>query len=202
VARFAAVVLAGGAGRRMGRSDKPSIVVGGRSLRDRVLDAVAGAETTVVVGGSADVPAGVRYTREEPPGGGPVAAVAAGLTAVGPAASRVLVVAGDLPLLTADAVTVLADALSTADGALFVDRDGRRQLLCGMWRAEALRQRLGDMADQPGGGVRGASMRALVEPLRVVEVSWAGDGPPPWYDCDTDEDLRKVREWLTAKRAG
>jgi molybdopterin-guanine dinucleotide biosynthesis protein A len=186
----------------MGGSDKPSEVVAGRSMRDRVLDAVGAADPRVVVGGSVEVPAGVGYTREEPAGGGPVAAVAAGLAMVGDDASEVAVVAGDLPLLTADAVAILRRRLSTAEGALFVDRNGRRQLLCGVWRAESLRRRLGDMASDRGGGMRGPSMRVLVEPLDTVEVEWAEDGLPPWFDCDTDDDLRKVREWLTAKSAG
>jgi molybdenum cofactor guanylyltransferase len=202
VAGFAAVVLAGGSARRMGGSDKPSVDVAGRSMRDRVLDALAAADPTVVVGGNAKVPAGVGYTREEPAGGGPVAAVAAGLAMAGNDAAEVAVVAGDLPLLTADAVGVLRRHLSTADGALFVDRDGRRQLLCGVWRAESLRRRVADMTSGPGEGMRGPSMRALLEPLNTVEVQWTEDGPPPWFDCDTDDDLRRVREWLTAKSAG
>jgi molybdopterin-guanine dinucleotide biosynthesis protein A len=182
----------------MGGSDKPALVVAGRSLRDRVLDAVADADPRVVVGGRADVPAGVGYTREDPPGGGPVAAVAAGLAALGPRPRYVALVAGDLPMLTTAAVATLRSSLSTADGALFVDGDGRRQLLCGVWRAEPQRRRITQLAAE----VHGASMRALVEPLRVVEVSWAGDGPSPWYDCDTEDDLRKVREWLTVRRVG
>ena len=202
VAGFAAVVLAGGLGRRMGGSDKPSVLVAGRSLRDRVLDALAGADSRVVVGGSGDVPDGVGYTREEPPGGGPVAAVAAGLAAIGRDSRDAVVVAGDLPLLTASAVSALRERLSTADGALFVDQDGRRQLLCGAWRADALRQSVAELARGRAGGLSGASMRALVRSLDVVEVSWDGAGPPPWFDCDTDDDLRRVREWLTAEKAG
>ncbi|MDG4822110.1 molybdenum cofactor guanylyltransferase [Asanoa sp. WMMD1127] len=197
VAGFAAVVLAGGSARRMGGSDKPSIIVAGRSMRDRVLDAVAAADPRVVVGGSADVPDGVRYTREQPQGGGPVAAIAAGLAATGQATRELIIVAGDLPLLTTDAVTKLRTKLSTMDAALFVDQDRRRQLLCGVWRADALRRRIAEL----GSGVHGASMRALIEPLTVVEVEWAGADPPPWFDCDTEDDLRKVREWLTAREA-
>ncbi|HEV7709776.1 MAG TPA: NTP transferase domain-containing protein [Asanoa sp.] len=202
MAGFAAVVLAGGSGRRMGGSDKPSVLVAGRSMRDRVLDALAGADSRVVVGGSGDVPDGVGYTRENPPGGGPVAAVAAGLAAIGRDSRDVAIVAGDLPLLTPGAVSALRDRLSTADGALFVDEDGRRQLLCGVWRADALRHSIAELARGRTGGLSGASMRALVQPLDVVEVSWDGAGPPPWFDCDTEDDLRRVREWLTAEKAG
>ncbi|MBT2472738.1 NTP transferase domain-containing protein, partial [Streptomyces sp. ISL-66] len=48
---YDAIVLAGGAARRLGGADKPGLLVGGRPLLDRVLDACADARTTVVVGG-------------------------------------------------------------------------------------------------------------------------------------------------------
>ncbi|MEU9382801.1 NTP transferase domain-containing protein, partial [Streptomyces sp. NPDC048279] len=40
---YDAIVLAGGAARRLGGADKPSVRVGGRPLLDRVLTACAGA---------------------------------------------------------------------------------------------------------------------------------------------------------------
>lgn len=48
---YDAIVLAGGAAKRLGGADKPGIRVGGRALLDRVLAACADASTTVVVGG-------------------------------------------------------------------------------------------------------------------------------------------------------
>ncbi|MCM3926296.1 NTP transferase domain-containing protein, partial [Frankia sp. AiPs1] len=47
-----ALVLAGGAAHRLGGRDKPAVVVGGTTLLDRVLAAVAGAgiERVVIVG--------------------------------------------------------------------------------------------------------------------------------------------------------
>ncbi|MGO4426310.1 NTP transferase domain-containing protein, partial [Streptomyces sp. MCAF7] len=47
---YDAVILAGGAARRLGGADKPALRVGARPLLDRVLDACRGAERTVVVG--------------------------------------------------------------------------------------------------------------------------------------------------------
>lgn len=47
---YDAIVLAGGAAKRLGGADKPGVLVGGRALLDRVLGACAGAGTTVVVG--------------------------------------------------------------------------------------------------------------------------------------------------------
>lgn len=48
---YDAVVLAGGAAKRLGGADKPGLTVGGLALLDRVLVACRGARTTVVVGG-------------------------------------------------------------------------------------------------------------------------------------------------------
>ena len=48
--RFAAVVLAGGAARRLGGAPKPARTVAGVPLLTRVLDAVAAADVRVVVG--------------------------------------------------------------------------------------------------------------------------------------------------------
>ncbi|ROO52656.1 molybdopterin-guanine dinucleotide biosynthesis protein A [Micromonospora sp. Llam0] len=194
---FAAVVLAGGAARRMGGVDKPDVPVGGVAMRDRVLAAVAGADPRVVVGPLADPPPGVLAVREEPPGAGPVAATAAGLAALAEPAGLVALLAGDLPLLTADAVDLLTQTVRAGgvDGALYVDATGRRQLLCGVWRTERLRAAVDRLAARRDGGLVGASMRALLGGLSVAEVTWPGVGPAPWFDCDTDQDVRQAREW-------
>jgi molybdopterin-guanine dinucleotide biosynthesis protein A len=188
---FAAIVLAGGAARRMGGRDKPAERVGGRRMRDRVLAAVEGADPRIVVGPADDLPPGVRATTEDPPGGGPVAAAAAGLSLVPAGVPLVALLAADLPMLTPEAVGRLrAHAAAADDGAIFVDDTGRRQLLCGVWRTDALRGAVAAL-----GRVDGAAVRALVAHLRPVDVAWAGAGPPPWFDCDTDDDLDRARRW-------
>ncbi|SCL15667.1 Molybdopterin-guanine dinucleotide biosynthesis protein A [Micromonospora rhizosphaerae] len=194
---YAAVVLAGGAARRMGGVDKPALPVGGRPMRDRVLAAVADAEPRILVGPAGPVPEGVRVTREEPPGGGPVAATAAGLALLDRATTTVALLAADLPLLTSEAVGDLRRRLggSAVDGACYVDGDGRRQQLCGVWRVAALRAALDRLAGQRSGSLDGAPVRALLAGMTVLEVPWSGSGPPPWFDCDTDEDVRRAEEW-------
>ncbi|MFG2012618.1 molybdenum cofactor guanylyltransferase [Micromonospora sp. NPDC048868] len=201
---YAAVVLAGGAARRMGGVDKPARTVGGRPMRDRVLAAVTDAAPRILVGPAGPVPAGVRVTREEPPGGGPVAAAAAGLALLDPGTPVVALLAADLPLLTRAAVGELLGHLDAGhDGVCHVDGDGRRQTLCGVWRVAPLRAALDRLAaerasGQPDGSaapLAGAPIRALLAGLRVREVPWAGAGPPPWFDCDTDEDVRRAEEW-------
>nr|WP_239086085.1 NTP transferase domain-containing protein [Catellatospora methionotrophica] len=185
---YAAMVLAGGAARRMGGVAKPLLPVGGVPMLRRVLAAVVDASPLVVVGPpelAPALPAGAVLTREDPPGGGPVAAVAAGaagLAAAG-AADRVLVVAADLPFLTREAVTALLAV--DADVVMFTDADGRRQHLCAAWRLGALRAAL---PAQP----HGAPMRVLLGHAEVAELPWAGAGPEPWYDCDTPDELRQA----------
>lgn len=76
---FDAIVLAGGAGQRLGGVDKPGLSVGGRTLLDRVLAACRDARRTVVVGGRRTTERPVVWAQESPPGGGPVAALDAGL---------------------------------------------------------------------------------------------------------------------------
>ncbi|MEU7609047.1 NTP transferase domain-containing protein [Micromonospora sp. NPDC049204] len=204
---YAAVVLAGGSARRMGGVDKPALPVGGRPMRARVLAAVSDASPRVLVGPVDVFPEGVRVTREDPPGGGPVAAAAAGLALLDPDTAVVALLAADLPLLTRAAIGDLLTHLAgeTADGgpvgsgrpdgACFVDGNGRRQSLCGVWRVAALRAGLDRLTAERGGSLSGAPVRALLAGLVVREVPWSGDGPPPWFDCDTDEDVRRAEEW-------
>lgn len=193
---YDAIVLAGGAASRLGGADKPALRVGGRRLLDRVLDAVADAGTVVVVGPPrAGLPPHVVRVREEPPGTGPAAALAAGLAAV--AAPTVAVLAADLPFVSAEVVAVLRAALHAGgagseggDGVLLVDDAGAEQLLLGAWRTAALRRACLALPTTTG-----ASLRRLLAPLAVHRIGLPGDGgPPPWWDCDTEDDLRRAEE--------
>ncbi len=108
---YDAVVLAGGAARRLGGEDKPGVRVGGRTLLDRVLAACADAGRTVVVAEPRATARPVEWAREDPPGGGPVAALDAGLRRT--AAPYVLVLSADLPFLEEKTVQRLLDTLRT-----------------------------------------------------------------------------------------
>ncbi|MFJ9826841.1 DUF6457 domain-containing protein [Streptomyces sp. NPDC101160] len=90
---YDAIVLAGGSARRLGGADKPGVRVGGRPLLDRVLAGCRDARRTVVVAAPRATARPVEWTREDPPGGGPVAALDAGLRHL----------AGDAPTRVTDA---------------------------------------------------------------------------------------------------
>ena len=173
---YDALVLAGGDARRLGGVDKPALVVGDLTLLDRVLTACAGARRTVVVGPERPTCRPVTWCREDPPGGGPVPALRAGLEQV--TAARVVLLAADLPFLTAEVVTSLVDR------APAVLSDGlREQWLCGAWDTAALRHAAVDAGPRLG---------ALLAGLHPAVLPWEGAGTP-WADCDTEEQLADAR---------
>ena len=106
----AVVVLAGGRSRRFG-SDKLAAPLRGSTVLDETLAGLPVDWPVVVVGDRRTTMRSVTWTREEPPGGGPLAGVAAGLALV--AAEVVAVVAGDMP----DAGPALADLVATLRAA-------------------------------------------------------------------------------------
>jgi molybdopterin-guanine dinucleotide biosynthesis protein A len=160
---FDAVVLAGGRGRRLGGVDKAAIVVGGRTLLERALDAAAGARRIVVVGPRRPVTREVTWTREDPAGGGPVAALAAGLQHS--TAEVVVVLAVDHPFVDQAAVARLVEALGDHDGAVIADSQGR-PALAGAYRVGLLRRRLEVLGD-----VSGVSMKRLFSGTSLARVT-------------------------------
>lgn len=181
---YDAIVLAGGAGRRLSGADKPAVQVGGRSLLDLVLDAVPDAGRTVVVGPVRPVGREVTWTVERLAGAGPVAAIGAGLALV--QADAVVVLAADLPFV-APAVPRLLGALdgSGADVAALADASGQVNYLAAAWRGPALRAAVGAIGELPG-----APVRALFGSATMITVT-DRDG---WgRDCDTWADLAAAR---------
>ncbi|MEU0283357.1 NTP transferase domain-containing protein [Streptomyces sp. NPDC088147] len=202
---YDAIVLAGGAAKRLGGADKPGVRVGGRSLLDRVLAACEGAARTVVVGSRRPTVRPVRWAREDPPGGGPVAALDAGVRCA--EADTVLVLSADLPFLGEPTVRRLIETLGGTgrEGALLTDADGRDQPLVAAYRAEPLRRELALLATEYG-SLPGLPLRLLVQELDLARVD---ADPLASFDCDTWEDISTARarirehgtvldEWITA----
>ncbi|MDQ6874377.1 MAG: NTP transferase domain-containing protein [Actinomycetota bacterium] len=190
--RYDAIILAGGAGTRLGGVCKPLLTVSGTTLLQRVLAAVASAQRRIVVGDavSHDIGADV-VTCEEPPRGGPVAAVAAGLTHV--RAPYVAILAADLPFLTGATIDGLLGTLTTAyPVAVVADAAGCDQLLLAVWTSSLLRERLAALGSPAGRPVRLLFDGVAVARLRPLLAPGAA---PPWLDCDTEDDLRRAREW-------
>ena len=188
--RLAAVVLTGGTAVRMGGVDKAALELHGVTLLERVLAATLPAAEVVVVGEQVPTTRPVTWTREDPPGGGPAAGLLAALDRFVVAPDLVAALAVDMPRLAASTVARLTwavEADATADGAVLVDADGRRQTLAAVYRFAAL------LAARPADPEQhhGLPMRRLLEGLRLLEVPAVGDEA---RDVDTWADLRHLRD--------
>jgi molybdopterin-guanine dinucleotide biosynthesis protein A len=188
VTEIAGLLLTGGASRRMGR-DKADLLVGGVRLADRAaaaLSEVCGLNLEVGPGWSS-----LESVREEPPGAGPLAAVAAGSRSLrgrghgGPA----LVLAVDMPNVEEPLLRFLATFPAPGTVVPFVG--GHPQPLCARYSREALAtaERLAEKGE--------TSMRAFLGAL--AEVQWAG--PRMWgrvatesafVDLDDPGDLERT----------
>ena len=187
---FDAIVLAGGRSRRMNGADKALIQVAGRTLLERAIEAVGEAAAVVVVGPPRPARFEVTWVQEEPPGGGPVAALEAGLEPTGN--DLVAVLAVDHPAVTGQVVDRLLGAVEsgTEDGAVVADESGRAQPLVGVYRRGSLMRRLNSMTS-----THGASVRELLEDLSLVLVP----DPRAARDCDTWEDVEAATAAVEGK---
>ncbi|MEU4291032.1 molybdenum cofactor guanylyltransferase [Kribbella sp. NPDC026596] len=176
---FDALVLAGGGSTRFGGVDKAMLVLEGITLLDRVLTATADAVSTVVVGPVRTTCRPVAWTVEDPPSGGPVAGIAAGLSHG--TAPVVVLLSCDLPWLTKEDVAQLVDGLADHDGHGLRDTDGREQQLATAYRRTALTEAITQLGDP-----RDKSVRRLVAQLDLAwtDPTHAGDDVDTWSDFD------------------
>lgn len=184
-----AVLLVGGRARRLGGIDKPMLALGGRTLLAAAVDALAaaGVAPTIAVGPVLDAAAPVVWVREDPPFGGPVAAVAAALPHM--PAEWTLLLAGDLEHPDA-VVTRLIAAIADgpdADAVVFT-AEGRAQWLAGAYRTVALREVLA-VVETPAG----ASVRSV---LGGLAIAWIVDEDGVTRDIDAPADLDRARAHL------
>ncbi|MDQ0708429.1 molybdopterin-guanine dinucleotide biosynthesis protein A [Arthrobacter woluwensis] len=192
----AAIVLAGGRASRLGGADKASVEVAGRRLVDHVYAAVADCAPVIAVGPDSLARPGVTVVREEPPFGGPVAALAAALKAVAAlpddsparaAGAETWVLACDLP--RAERIIAALEDVPIPDGAeavVLADVDGRAQWLAGRYRLEALHRAVAAL-----GHVDGAALRQLLAPLTLHIVPDTADAS---LDLDTWAAVEQYRE--------
>ncbi|WP_090353354.1 molybdenum cofactor guanylyltransferase [Mycolicibacterium fluoranthenivorans] len=162
---LAAVVLAGGASRRMGR-DKATLEFGGQTLVERVVAVVSQRCSPVFViaaPGQALPALSADILRDEVRGVGPLLATARGLRAAADAgAQRAFVCAVDMPYLSTDLIDALVAQPTVADVVL--PWDGRDHYLAGVYRTG-----LADTAARlVAAGER--SMRALVDGTAGVDT--------------------------------
>ena len=192
------IVLAGGTGARLDGASKPDVVARGARLLDHVLVGVerlreqdlALGRVCVVAPSEVALPGGVLRALEDPPLGGPVAGIAAGLELLG----RSDPVAGLTGILTCDAPfswralpalhRALAEAGPELDGVCARD-DEHTQYLLGLYRRRALAAAVAP----DGAPLRDTAVRRALGTLRVRAIPTARDVV---QDLDT---WAEVRSW-------
>lgn len=203
----AAVVVAGGASRRLNHVPKASLSDGTSTLLDCALEAVAAASPRVVVGPeSLPLPSGVLRTREDPPFSGPAAAIHAGLECIAadcersqaPTPEWCLILGVDTPRI-APAVQQLITAAqsverayaeqsalsltdSEASAGFWGVSEGIYQPLVGIYRFEAIRSVFST-------GTTDASVRSFLRRLNPTAVQMSAADTA---DVDTWEQAQAL----------
>lgn len=200
-----ALILGGGTARRLGGVSKPDVTYQGRRLLDHVLSSLPDAVTgrrVVVAPDSVAVPDDVLRTLEDPPFGGPVAGIAAGLAVLEPEDDDLVAIltcdaprAGEaIPTLLAaladadprrDASPAIASSApaASADCAIGRDANGREQYLLGVYRVAALTTRIEQWGSDD---LAGAPVWKFISALRASVVDLPAELT---HDIDTPADL-------------
>jgi molybdopterin-guanine dinucleotide biosynthesis protein A len=153
-------ILAGGQARRLGGEDKAALVVGGRRILDRLLAALQGRATRIVVVGGPErhLEGGLEVIPDRLPGTGALGGLYTALAST--TSDRTLVIACDMPFVTGPFLEFLALSGNDCDATVPRDRHGLHPLCAVYARSAApvIRRSI----DQ---GVR--RIREAIDPLRT-----------------------------------
>lgn len=196
------VILAGGQSSRMGGGDKALLDLGGKPVLEHVVDRLRPQVTDLVLNANGDP---VRFGKFDLPvvadsiGGfaGPLAGVLAGMDwAHAQGARYIVTVAADTPFFPADLVIALQMAREGKDSALVMamtpdpERGVARHPTFGLWSVdlrENLRAALRD-------GVR--KVVQWTKPLGCAEMVFTLEGPDPFFNINTPEDMILAQKML------
>ncbi len=188
-----AVILAGGAARRMGGGDKALLPLGGARVIDHLLARLRGQVGALALNANGDpgrwAGLDLPVLPDPLPGQpGPLAGLLAAMDwAAGLGSARVVTVPGDTPFLPRDLVARLA----AADGAAIArDAAGRDHPVCGIWPVTAAAL-LRDLLARDQRRVMGFCAAVAARP-----VSFADSPPPPFFNINTPQDLARAETWL------
>ena len=201
MAQVCGIVLAGGRSSRMG-VDKASLVLGGRTLIQRTIDALGEAADEIVVVRAPgqqlpelQSPRPLRIVEDPVEGEGPLIGIAAGLSAA--TAPVALVVGCDMPFLRPALLRLLAERAAAGRRFVVPMHEGRVQPLCSAVRRDALEV---VRAHVEAGDRRIMSIADDLDVDRVPPGEWAAADPEgrSFEDVDTPEQF----EAAAAREAG
>lgn len=180
-----AIVLCGGGSSRFG-ADKLVQALGGTTVLGHVVDSLPRSWLLVAVGDERALDRPVTWVREEPPDGGPLAGIAAGIAAT--TTEFVVVLGGDMPFAGASAQQLVADLVVTHDddvvGVCARGDDGRDNPLLAAYRTDAVRAALPEVT-------RNGRARLLLDRL---PHHWRAVAEADLLDVDTPAGLEVARK--------
>jgi molybdopterin-guanine dinucleotide biosynthesis protein A len=187
------LILAGGLARRMGGGDKARIVIGGRTILDRVIATMKPQCASLVINANGDparfADTGLPVVADSVPDfAGPLAGILAGLdwaATHAPQTTDIVSVPGDCPFLPSDLVARLAAARQVDRTPLACARSGKwRHPVAGLWPV-ALREDL--------------RKALMVEGLHKIEIwtarhgvaiaDWPAEPVDPFFNVNTPDDV-------------
>jgi molybdopterin-guanine dinucleotide biosynthesis protein A len=193
MSQIAALVLAGGAARRMGGGDKPLLELDGQTMLARVIAQLGLPDIAISANGD---PA--RFAAFGGPvlddgafaGQGPLAGVLAGLAwAAGRGAEALLTVPGDTPFIPAGLAEALAPPPACAAS------NGNRHYLVALWPI-ACRDALRALLSRPGP----RDTRGFAAALGMRRVDFPVATWDPFMNINSQEDLATARDILRRLR--
>lgn len=163
---------------------KPELMLHERRLIDHVIDGIPAESKVIVVGPEILTERDVHFCVEDPRFGGPVAGLAAGLVHV--RSTWFALVAVDMPgasevIHQLTVVHSRGESTRQVDALIPIDREGVRQSLCALMRTEAVRRAVAGLPT-----IEGASMRALLDALDIVDVPVQAEHLLKDYDLPGD----------------
>jgi molybdopterin-guanine dinucleotide biosynthesis protein A len=155
-----AFILTGGASRRMG-TDKSQLLIDGQTFTARIAETLLKLTDSVcVVGREAD--SNLRSFADVYPQWGALGGLHAALNAC--TREWAIVVACDLPFVTAELFSFLAETRLDHEAVVPMQEDGRPQPLAALYRAEPCRQRATELIE--------AGRRRPLDLLEAVKTRW------------------------------
>lgn len=187
-----AVILAGGAGIRIG-GDKPKRMLAGRSLLDHAISQARNWSGEIALAVREEHQAagvGLRFILDAPGLEGPLAGLAAALRFAGQErAGAVLTLPADMPFLPSDLGNRLGSAIE-GHAAAIACSDGRLHPVCGLWRIECFER----LASYAATGRR--SLHAFAEHVGFAAVEWPTVPIDPFFNINSADDLAAAERFL------
>ncbi len=195
------VILAGGLSRRMGGGDKTLVMLGDRTILQRIADRLALQVDRVALSANGDPERfkdfdGTIISDHGPAGQGPLAGILAVMRlAAAEGYANIVTVPGDAPFLPLDLVTMLQAAQALPEMIVIASSGGKLHPVAALWPTS--------LADELEAFLQTEDRRVRnfvkARPFAVAEFE--NDPIDPFFNINTPADLEEAERMLAEGRA-